>query len=243
MGARIALSGNFAANSLFSLPPALVGETVLWSFFGNGAADNQNLVPGQPSFSNVGAGPTYSTGYMTCVSGTTGIDTNIIDGSFMQPSTIIVAARSSLTNAVTVSSFSTAGGNSGFQLEINQVGTSNVIHGYAAPGGAPQANVTTAFDDPTQFHLLALRIPVLGSPLVANNLSQGIQVSGGNAPSYLPANSNGHIFVGTDPSTTTNHAVDIAFAGIIGGDYLSDTDLNIQVASLRAILALRGITV
>src|ERR1700722_18490825 len=85
-----------------SEPPPIPGLAAL-SFLGTGFDGyNGNRVPGAPGYTNIGAGPAYSTNYCTVNSGTAtaaALDTNIVETAAVAASgwTMFCVARTNST--------------------------------------------------------------------------------------------------------------------------------------------------
>jgi hypothetical protein len=267
MPSRISLSGNFAGNSIGNIPPIYSG-VALWTFFGNGSADNVNLVPGSAALAPVSGGaPAAYSGFARFTSNVSqasakGYATGISDVVGNVPMTVIVAARA-VTSAVVsmIGSYKqpSGGGNSGwdFSLNTNVVGNADVhsyITGYTdgggTSGGAQGLNDIAqgqVVGGTTTWHLYAFRVPAIGSPIKVNDLTDGIQVQSTanvTAANYAPASPADQIYLGTDGATVlAGGQVDLAFAGLILGNALSDGQLTALVSPLRSILAQRGVVV
>jgi hypothetical protein len=237
MATRQSLSGgNFAANAIGFIPPAISGLN-RWLLFGNASGDNTNLAPGASSLTNVGTGPVLHAGYGTFTPTTAALDTGLADTAGILPMSFMFAARTGSTTAAAI--FGTyAGGTKGYELEFNSssnalrlVISGTYIQTQAAVGGAVSA-----------FRLYGVVIPATGGVPVMYDLTSQATYTGTTLGAYT-ANTGHNLQIGQYPEgIDAGNSTDLAFWADWNG-VLTLSQLNSQAASVRFTLAARGVVV
>jgi len=228
------VGGNFSANAIGFIPPTIAGLKI-WSLFGTAVGDNVNVATGGPTFSNIGAGPSYSAGYGHFVAATTAINSGLADTTALQPITVIAAMRIASGTGCMCGTFTASGGNKGFQVQLS---AAPQLHGYSQGGGGV-VNLTPT-SPVTSFALYAMTYGASGVAPKAYDLTAGTSATGSAGTTYVP-NTGVNLSIGSDPSGTAA-ACDLAFFAAYTA-FLSGAQLTSLVPAIRSTLANRGITV
>ena len=228
------VGGNFAVNAIGFIPPTIAGLKI-WSLFGTAVGDNVNVAIGGPTFSNIGAGPSYSAGYGHFVSGSTAITTNLADTTALQPITVIAAMRIASGTGCMCGTYTNSGGNHGFVIELS---SAPQLHGFGTGMGSIMNLTPTS--PVTSFALYAVTYGASGVAPKAYDLTAGTSATGTAGTTYVP-NTGVNLSIGSAPVTGTS-GEDIAFFAMYEA-FLSGAQLTSLVPAIRSTLANRGITV
>ena len=232
--------GNVVLPPLPALPtsPAV---TALWCYPGTDLAHSQNLM-GAPAITQLGT-PTYQPGYISgCLGGASpiGLDTHIPDDAIGNSFSILFAARhTGATDAQTSVPIGNVDNSTAFGVNIGMVGTGTfqvVINGPSITGTLPVTTITA-------WHLYGLSFDDVAHSLNLFNLTDNLTNTFTNVAAAR-AKSGATYYIGANPRTTIGtRTCDVAFAGMIKGQVISQATAIQYAANIRANLAMRGVTV
>lgn len=232
-------AGAFTAGNILIPPlPTVPGgaSTALWAYVGTDIGHSQNLMPSSPAMVNIGA-PTYQPAYGTFTSSTIVIDTGLKDDN--KTFSVIFAVRNG--NTLTSPNISCPIGN-------NDPGTLFGVNiAYSASGLQSTTNAsgisrTLAVSNVNTWKLFAIAYADATFTQDIFNLSDSTTDHFvGTGTRNLAATSNW--WIGGNPRPLGNQPSDVAFAGLIKGQAISQAIAIQYAANIRANLAIRGLVV
>lgn len=236
MPSALKLAGVTFAAPLIPAPPVIASE-LMWTFFGRSSGASGNRTVGGGALTNIGTGPVIQPTYGQFTPADAAIRTPV--AGIYAGVTMMMAVRfraGGTTGAATRLMTPSVGGNPTWMITTS----TNTVTLVGTTTNNTQANLVI---NKTNWNFLVARIGG-GGTIKINNLTAGTSSSdggtGGSLNTGVPAS---FIDINSGSSAVnTFDRIDAAFAGIWGA-YLNDTDMGNVYASVKASLALRGITV